>query len=246
MQTRMKTFRVLSSERAVVRDLLSQAITAELIGMSNFATLADITDDTDEKMAAVQQAETRRVHAEGMINLAAQFDLRPQGNTKGVYWRDFRNAFLKYARKGDYSACGIIQQVLFESVAVSFYDDVGVELDNAIGEFFCVLAEQERDTLNDTIHRLKPECNKNPEAFSRKLEQIHSDCMTVLARWAARTDLSGHCGICAGNCMKDALHELNLNMTSLRGNALKVYVVTLERIGIPVHRSLPWIAGLPM
>jgi len=246
MQTRMKTFRVLPSQRTVVRDLLSQAITAEWIGMSNFVTLADITDETQQKVQAVLQADARREHADGMINLATQFDLRPTGNTQGRYWRDFRLSFLKYARKGDYIACLIIQQIMFGSVVVSFYDDVGIELDNAIGEFFCMLAEEQRDALNRAIDLLKPECRKSPDSFGRKLEEIHWDCMTALARWSARVDGAGHCGLCAGNCMKDSLHELNLSMTSLRENALKVYGITLERIGLPTHRTLPWIAGLPL
>ena len=47
----------------VISDVFSQAITGELIGMSNFASLADTIDDPHEKMEAVEHANSERGHA---------------------------------------------------------------------------------------------------------------------------------------------------------------------------------------
>jgi hypothetical protein len=44
----------------VISDVFSQAITGELIGMSNFASLADTIDDPHEKMEAVEHANSER------------------------------------------------------------------------------------------------------------------------------------------------------------------------------------------
>ena len=54
----------------VITDLLSQAITGELIGMSNFASLAGAIDDVEEMMEAVEHANCERNHAEGFMALA--------------------------------------------------------------------------------------------------------------------------------------------------------------------------------
>ena len=43
----------------VISDVFSQAITGELIGMSNFASLTDTIDDPHEKMEAVEHANSK-------------------------------------------------------------------------------------------------------------------------------------------------------------------------------------------
>ena len=69
--------------------------------------------------------------------------------------------------------------------------------------------------------------------------------MTILSEFSARTDLKGHCGVCNGDCMKGSLHHVNLNVDSLRGNALSLYAKALDTIGIPGEKSIVWIAKLP-
>ena len=54
----------------VTSDIFSQAITGELIGMSNFASLAETIDDPHEKMEAVEHANSERMHAEGFLAYA--------------------------------------------------------------------------------------------------------------------------------------------------------------------------------
>src|SRR5215471_7015567 len=71
---------------SIVTDILSQAITGELIGMSNFASLAGAIDDVHEKMEAVEHANCERGHAEGFINIAEEFALQPVINLDGYYW----------------------------------------------------------------------------------------------------------------------------------------------------------------
>jgi len=85
----------------------------------------------------------------------------------------------------------------------------------------------------------------DPLGFYLKVEQIHQDCMTILAEWTAKTDLSGHCGVCKGACMKGSLHHANLNLKTMRGNALGLYMKTLDRIGLPGQKTLQWIINLP-
>lgn len=229
----------------VITDVLSQAITGELIGMSNFASLSDAVDDIHEKMEAVEHSNCERQHAEGFINIAKQYGLEPVINTDGQYWKSVRDCFLKYAKKKDFIACIIIQEVMLECFAVSMYHDIGHALDNEIGELFRTISAEEEEHIEHSISLLQTEMNKDPLAFFKKVEQIHLDCMTILAEWTAQSDLKGHCGVCKGSCMKESLPEINLSVTRMRGNAMNLYLKTLDRIGLPGQKTLQWIIQLP-
>lgn len=240
------TFSTLTAEQsAVITDILSQAITGELIGMSNFASLTECVDDIHEKMEAVEHSNCERGHAEGFIRIAKQFGLEPLINTEGYYWRNIRECFLKYCRQKDFIACLIIQEVMLECFAVSMYRDVGEALDNEIGKLFRAISNEEREHIEHSIELLQTEMGKDPLAFYKKVEGIHWDCMSILAEWTAKADLKGHCGVCKGNCMKESLQEIDLNVTAMRGNALNLYMKTLDRIGLPGQKTLQWIINLP-
>ncbi len=230
---------------AVVCDILSQAITGELIGMSNFASLAGAIDDTHEKMEAVEHANCERNHAEGFMHLAKKFNYDTVINMDGQYWNSVRECFLKYAGAKDFIGCIIIQEVMLECFAVSMYHDVGTALKNEIGDLFLSISKEEEEHIEHSIELLQNELEKDPLAFYLKVEQIHKDCMTILGEWTASTDLRGHCGVCKGSCMKDSLHHASLDLKVIRGNALNLYMKTLDRIGLPGKKTLQWVINLP-
>ena len=174
-----------------------------------------------------------------------KFGLEPVINLEGYYWKNVRECFLKYAEQKDFHACIIIQEVMLECFAVSMYHDVGQALDNEIGELFRAISLEETEHIEHSIDLLRDEMNKDPLAFFKKVEAIHWDCMGILAEWTAKSDLKGHCGVCKGNCMKESLHYVDLDVTKMRGNAFNLYVKTLDRIGLPGQKTLQWIVNLP-
>jgi fatty aldehyde decarbonylase len=230
---------------AVVSDILSQAIVGEIIGMSNFASLAESIEDVHEKMEAVEHANCERGHAMGFMAIAEKKMYQPVINLQGSYWSRIRTCFLKYARNKDFIGCLIIQEVMLECFAVSMYHDVGKALRGEVGQLFLAISNEEREHIEHSIDILKAELNKDPLGFFLKVEQIHNDCMTILAEWTARTDLHGHCGVCKGSCMKESLHIANLDLKTMRGNALGLYMKTLDRIGLPGQKTIQWIINLP-
>lgn len=234
-----------AEQESIITDILSQAITGELIGMSNFASLAEAIDDVHEKMECVEHANCERGHAEGFIAVAKKFNLEPVINLEGYYWKSVRDCFMKYAKQQDFIACIIIQEVMLECFAVSMYKDAGNALHNEIGELFTAISAEEEEHIEHSIDLLQNEMNKDPLAFYKKVESIHWDCMSILAEWTAASDVKGHCGVCKGSCMKDSLHHVNLDLKTVRGNALNLYVKTLDRIGLPGQKTLQWIINLP-
>ncbi len=241
----VKTAVLTIEEFDVISDIFSQAITGELIGMSNFASLAETIEDPHEKMEAVEHANSERMHAEGFLAYAKKRKLRINVNMDGEYWRNVRNQFLSYARKKDFTACLIIQEVMLESFAISMYNDVGVALGGEAGDLFLRIGEEEKEHLEHSSDILRAELKKDPAAFENKFEEIHFNCMSILAEFTATMDLRGHCGVCNGECMKGALHHVGLDIVSLRGNALALYAEAMDNIGISGEKSVVWIARLP-
>ncbi len=229
----------------VISDVFSQAITGELIGMSNFASLAETIDDPYEKMEAVEHANSERMHAEGFMAFAKKKELNININLNGEYWKNVRQQFLQYAQKKDFIACLIIQEVILESFAISMYTDVGNAIGGEAKKLFLSIADEEKEHLEHSSDILRAELKNDYNAFINKFEEVHFNCMTILAEFSATTDLRGHCGVCNGDCMKGALHHIGLNIINMRGNALALYAKALDNIGIPGEKSIVWIAQLP-
>ena len=163
----------------------------------------------------------------------------------GEYWGNVRKQFLSYAYKKDFIACLIIQEVMLESFAVSMYTDVGNALEGEAGKLFLGIADEEKEHLEHSSDLLRAELKKDPATFINKFEELHFNCMTILAEFTATTDLRGHCGVCNGDCMKGSLHHISLDIANMRGNALALYAQSLDNIGIPGEKSIVWIARLP-
>lgn len=229
----------------LVADILSQAITGELVGMSNFAALVATIDDPEEMMEAVEHADSERSHAEGFIKLAEKYKLSVNVNLNANYWRRVRAAFLKWAAKKDFIACILIQEVMLESFAVGMYREIGKTLPDDLGRLFTNIAVEEEGHLEHSIELLRSAFHQDQEAFIQKVKEVHQDCMTILAEWSAKKDSKGHCEICKGNCMKESLYLADLEMSSLRGNSMALYLDALDRIGLPGEKTIAWIANLP-
>ena len=229
----------------VISDVFSQAITGELIGMSNFASLAETIEDPYEKMEGVEHANSERMHAKAFLAYAKERGLKININMHGQYWGNVRKQFLEYARKSDFIACLIIQEVMLETFAISMYTDVGNALGGEARRIFLRIADEEREHLEHSSDFLRKEMVENPEAFIDKFEEIHFKCMSILSEFSASTDISGHCGVCSGSCMKLSLHYIGLDIVTIRGNALSLYAQALDQIGIPGEKSIVWIARLP-
>lgn len=231
----------------VATDILSQAINGEIAGMSNFARLTGTIDDIHEKMECVEHANCERSHAEGYIAIAKQFNLPVVITPEGRFWKRVQETFAHWADKKDFIACILIQEVILECFAVSMYHDVGMALkDNEAGQLFLSISKEEEEHIEHSIDLLRAELEKDPDGFMAKAEAVHYDCMTIMAEWSVIRNCDDSCGICAGDCMKTRLYAVGLDIKTLRGNAMNLYMKTLDRIGIPGVKSLEWVANLPI
>jgi fatty aldehyde decarbonylase len=233
--------------RLIVADILSQAINGEIAGMCNFALLTGTIDDIHEKMECVEHANCERNHAEGYMAIAKRLHLPIVINPEAQYWKKVQETFARWATRKDFIACILIQEVILECFAVSMYHDVGTALkDNEAGRLFLSISREEEEHIEHSIDLLRAALAKDPDGFMAKAEAVHYDCMTIMAEWSVIRNCGDSCGVCAGDCMKTRLYAVGLDMRSLRGNAMNLYMKTLDRIGIPGTKSLEWIASLPI
>lgn len=233
--------------RSACTDVLSQAINGEIVGMSNFAKLTGTVDDVHERMECIEHANCERNHAEGFIAVAQKYKMPVLITLGGTYWTRVRETFARWADKKDFIACLIMQEVILECFAVSMYNDVGIALKSTdIGQLFTEISKEEEEHIEHSIDILRAELERDHEGFIAKVEAVHYDCMSIMAEWSILRTCDDHCAVCRGECMKDNLHSIGLNMKSLRGNAMNLYMKTLDRIGIPGIKSLEWVTNLPI
>jgi len=230
----------------VYSGILSQAVTGELVGVLNFASLAEISERLEEKEDAVEHAESEGRHSRAFRSVARELGLEIVEDVNATYWRRIRSAFLSWAARRDRVACLLIQELMLESFAVSFYQAVGEVADGRLGEVFRRTAAEEDRHLQHAIRQLREEYGRDPAGFQEKAKAVHDSVLPVLAEMVAKTDPGGHCGLCGHECMKKSLPAVRLSIVDLRGRALERYLRSLDALGLPGDLTLRWVAALPL
>jgi fatty aldehyde decarbonylase len=233
------------ARRSVYADILSQAITGELIGMANYAAMTELCPDAESQVDSVEHAYNERGHAAAFEQVARELDVPVIIDPSAPYWRRIREAFLRQVRARDLSACLIVQELMLESFAVSMYEAVADAVEGRMSEVFRAIAGEEEGHLQHALDELAPEFTADPDAFERKVGRLHDEVMVILAEMVAARDPAGACGLCRGECVKGSLHHVGLTAAELRGRALNYYLRVLDRLGIRGDVSLAWVANLP-
>jgi fatty aldehyde decarbonylase len=226
-------------------DILSQAVTGELIGMQNYASMSGLFEAEKDQADAVDHASSELRHARTFRRAAHDLGLVIVEDTRAPYWRRIREAFLRQVEAKDMVACLVIQEIMLESFAVSMYQSVAEVAEGTLARTFAAIADEERGHFEHAVEELGPEFARDRDGFIRKVGELHDAVMVPLAEMVAPLDRAGHCGLCYGACVKQSLRHVGLSAAELRGRALNAYVQGLDRLGIPTDVSLRWVCNLP-
>jgi fatty aldehyde decarbonylase len=238
---------VLSDEQqSVWTDILAQAVTGELIGAMNYRTLAAICDDAEEKAEAYDHARREAEHARMFGRLGEAIGAKVRPDVEAPYWARIRGAFMRCAEAGNRTGCFVIQEVMLESFAVASYSRIALKAPARIAVTFAAIAAEERAHVDHAVRLLRVTRDHDPVRFDATVRALHAEVMTTLAEMVAREDPKGHCGLCQGTCVKEALPSVGLCTSDLRGASLRQYMQTLDAIGIPGDATLQWVAQLPV
>lgn len=230
----------------VFTDIYSYAITGELIGMANYASMTPLGRDPGEQMEFVRHADSERCHSEAFRRAAHSTGHWPIVNLDAQGWRDVRRAFAQEVARGDLTACLIIQELMLESFAVALYEAVSAVAEPGMAEIFQAVAQDEVGHVDHAVQELRPLREVDPDSFDQKTERLNDDVMRHLAHMVAARDDTGPCGLCQGHCLKEAVATVGLSRQELRGRAINQYLRTLDAIGVPGEKSLAWTARLPL
>lgn len=234
------------SQRAVYADILSQAVTGELIGMANYAAMCQLFDDPEGQIDAVEHAFNERGHAEAFRGAARALGVTAIENLEAVYWHRIRSVFLSHVARRDTIACLVIQEVMLESFAVSMYHAVSDVAPEPLRTIFREIGDEEESHVDHAIEELQEALHADRDGFEAKVERLHDEVMTIMAEMLGAKDTVPTCGLCSGDCVKGSLMLVGLDRASMRGRALNNYLSILDRIGVRGERSLAWVARLPM
>jgi hypothetical protein len=246
MSAAIEALPAVKDERAIFADSLSQAVTGELIGMANYASMVRLRERPEDQAEALKHAASELGHSERFRRAAREYGVELIVNVQAPYWRRFREAFLRHADAGDYVACLMIQEVMLESLAVSSYRALAEVAPEPLSRVFKAIGDEEAGHIDHAVAELREVHAADPDAFEAKVEGLHGEVMTILAEMLAEKDSVTHCGLCNGRCVKPSLRNVGLEPARLRGLALASYLRTLDRIGVRGERSLAWVARLPL
>jgi len=237
---------VVKDRRAVYADLLSQAITGELVGMANYAAMVRLHADAEGQRQAMEHASTELRHSARFRRAAREFGVDPIVDIGAPYWRRIRESFLRRADSNDLVACLVIQEVMLESFAVAAYRTIADAAPPELAKVFSLIAEEEAAHVDHAVLELRSAHAAEPEAFEAKVETLNDEVMSTLAQMVGLEDTAGHCKLCRGACVKASMSSAGVDRATVRGRALNAYLVTLDRIGVRGERSLAWVARLPL
>lgn len=231
--------------RAAYTDILSQAVTGELVGMLNYASMARLFDAPAQQLEAVGHAAEERRHVLAFRGVARKLGVRLIEDPAAPFWRRIRDAFERLVQAGDVLSCVVVQDLMLESFAVALYRGVTEVPEQCVAQAFAAIADEEEEHLAGAIEALRPELDRDYGGFEARLERLHLEIMTVLAQMLAGGDAFGRCGLCAGACVKESLGCVGLGRAALRGQAVRTYLESLNALGVRGEKSLEWIANLP-
>ena len=191
LEQQTATLSMTEAERGVWGDILSQAVTGELIGAMNYQTLSLLSRDATEKVEALEHAAGEQMHAVMFRRVADSIDFEVRADVDAPYWARVRAAFFNRAAMGDTIGCVIIQEVMLESFAVASYRQIANAAPPIIGETFGAIATEEAEHVGHAVALLRGERARDPEAFDASVHAVHEEVMTTLAEMVARKDRAG-------------------------------------------------------
>jgi rubrerythrin len=236
----------LSPTAAIWQDVLSQAMTGELIAAMNYTSLSEICDDREEVADALEHAAGERGHAAAFAAEGHKIGVDVPNNVNGKHWKKLRDAFMRCIAERDFIGCLIVQEIMLESFAVASYARVGKVGPGSLGRTFTAIAAQEEEHIEHAMEILRAERALDTQRFDDKVYRLHLDVMTTLAEMLTKECRNGHCEVCHGSCVKPSLFEIGLSAAELRGASLQQYLKTLDMLGLPGEVTLAWVTQLPV
>src|ERR1700761_9732345 len=114
-----------SPTAGIWQDVLSQAVTGEVLAALNYASLTEICENPEDLAEALEHSEGERGHAAAFAGQGRRMGVAVTNNVEAKHWKTLREAFLRRVAERDMIGCLIVQEIMLESFAVASYARVG-------------------------------------------------------------------------------------------------------------------------
>ena len=228
------------------QDVLSQAMTGELLAALNYSALAAMCDDPEEVADALEHAAGERGHAARFAAEGRKMGVEVINNVDALHWKRLREALMRCIADRDFIGCLIVQEIMLESFAVASYARAAKVATGSLAKTFASIAAEEEGHVEHALAILRAERARDPQRFDDKVHRLHAEVMTTLAKMLAKECKDGHCEVCHASCVKPSLPEISLTAVALRGASLEQYLKTLDLLGLPGEVTVQWVAQLPV
>ena len=230
----------------VYRDVIGHSVTGESIGIEHYSRMIPLTDSIDERLDLLEDAYREKQHLLGMREVAEKLGLTPKTDLDGYYWKQIRAAFRERADAGDLLCCYIMQDIVLEAFAVVMYEAVIPGSTPFAAELVRAIATEEQGHLAHGVEALRGMYAQDPEGVRERVAFANERVARLLSEWTRPEQCGTSCGVCAGTCVKNDLHLIEVDLASVQARFFGYYGRALRDIGLPaadVTRCLSQLAA---
>src|SRR5688572_24974209 len=107
--------------------IVSNAVAGEITAVENYSDMVALLDTDQEKIDTVNQAFEEAKHIRLLQKLGSKVGFTVLDRVVEPQWRAIRGHFRDAVRKGDLTACFLIQDLMTETMAVVLYRALSAE-----------------------------------------------------------------------------------------------------------------------
>ncbi len=231
----------------IYRTMLSHVISGEAVGVEHYAQMIPLARSLDERLHLLEDAWSEKCHLQSMQAVSRELGIVPRFSIDDDYWGKVRSGFRARAAEGDLAACYVMQDVVIESLAVTFYEALAPGLDPSVGERLTAIAADERQHLAGGTETARAFFQEDPIGFEQRVEYANEHTGRALAEWMRPRDCEPVCGVCSitrGSCFKEDLKLLDVDLPATRGRFTSLYGKVLRDVGFAPAKVTRWLARL--
>jgi fatty aldehyde decarbonylase len=227
--------------------MISHVISGEAVGVEHYAQMVPLARSLDERLHLLEDAWSEKGHLQSMQAVCRELGIVPDFSIGDDYWGKVRSAFRARAVEGDLAACYVMQDVVIECLAVTFYEALVPGLDPSVGKRLTAIAADEREHLASGTETVRAFFREDPQGLEQAVEYANEHTGRVLAEWMRSSDCQPVCGVCSstrGSCFKEDLTLLDVDIAATRGRFTSLYGAVLRDVGFAPAKVTRWLARL--
>jgi fatty aldehyde decarbonylase len=231
----------------VYRTVISHVISGETVGMEHYAQMIPIARTLDERLQLLEDAWSEKRHLMGMLAVAGELGVTPRSSIADEYWGKVRAAFRSRAVAGDLASCYVIQDIVLECLAVTFYEALVPGLEAPVAARLKAIAEDEREHLAHGTATVAAYFAEDAAGLARCVDYANEHAGRTLSEWMRPRDCDPVCGVCTitrGSCFKEDLTLLEVDLAATRGRFTALYGKALRDVGFAPGTVTHWMARL--